>query len=75
MALGEESVRFSAERFRPQQNKRLGPGLLAAEVVLPAQNVSAYLREAWRLGHGAGLELDPEVYYVADGEALVIAAT
>ena len=73
VALGEESVRFSAERFRPQQSKRLGPGLLAAEVVLPAQNVSAYLREAWRLGHGAGLELDPEVYYVADGEALVIA--
>ena len=72
-ALGEESVRFSAERFRPQQNKRLGPGLLAAEVVLPAKNVSSFLREAWHLGHGAGLELDPEVYYVADGEALIIA--
>ncbi len=35
-ALGDESVRIAAERFRPQQNKRFGPGLLAAEVVLPA---------------------------------------
>ena len=73
VALGAESVRISAERFRPQQSKRLGPGLLAAEVMLPGSSVSAYLRDAWRLGHGAGLELDPEVYYVADGEALVIA--
>lgn len=73
VALGADSVRFSAERFRPQQSKRLGPGLLAAEIVLPAAGVSAYLRAAWRLAHDAGLELDPEVYYVADGEALVIA--
>jgi len=73
VALGGDSVRFSAERFRPQQSKRLGPGLLAAEVVLPADRVSEYLRAAWRLTRDAGLELDPEVYFVAGGEALVIA--
>src|SRR5205085_11690017 len=28
----EESARFAAERFRPQQIKRLGPALLAAEI-------------------------------------------
>jgi FAD/FMN-containing dehydrogenase/ferredoxin len=73
VALDAESVRFSAERFRAQQSKRLGPGLLAAEVVLPAERVSDYLHDAWRLARQAGLDLDPEVYFVTDGEALVIA--
>ena len=72
-ALGEESVRYAAERFRPQQNKRLGPGLLAAEVVLPAGQVGPFLRSAGRVARHAGVELDPEVYYVGAGEALVIA--
>ena len=35
--LDAESVRFAAERFRPQQTKRLGPGLLAAEILMPAR--------------------------------------
>jgi len=73
LALDRESVRFAAERFRPQQNKRFGPGMLAAEVTLPSGAVSPYLRGAYRLARRAGVELDPEVYYVADGEALVIA--
>jgi ferredoxin len=73
VALDGDSVRLSTERFRPQQSKRLGPGLLAAEIVLPAADVSPYLQAAWRLARDAGLELDPEVYYVADGQALVIA--
>jgi len=73
LALGGESVRFAAERFRPQQNKRSGPGMLAAEITLPSGVVSQYLRSAYHLARCAGVELDPEVYYVADGEALVIA--
>ncbi len=72
-ALGAESVRFAAERFRPQQNKRSGPGMLAAEVTLPTAAVSPYLRSAYRLARRAGVELDPEVYYVDGDEALVIA--
>lgn len=66
-ALGGESVRIAAERFRPQQNKRFGPGLLAAEVVLPAAVVSPYLRDAYHLARRAGVELDPEVYYLGGG--------
>ena len=46
LALDAESVRFAAERFRPQQTKRLGPGLLAAEIVLPAGDVSQFLPRA-----------------------------
>ncbi|HTM57955.1 MAG TPA: FAD-binding protein [Candidatus Udaeobacter sp.] len=71
--LGPESVRFAAERFRPMQVKRLGPGLLAAEIVMPADEVPRFLPRAERLMRRAGLELDGEVYYLADGSTLVIA--
>jgi glycolate oxidase len=73
-ALGEESVRFAAERFRPMQSKRLGPGLLAAEVVLPAAELPRFLPAAEALASGMGGELDNEVYYLSDGTALAIAA-
>ena len=72
--LGAESVRFAAERFRPMQTKRLGPGLLAAEVVLPANELPRFLSAADQLAGGMGSELDAEVYYLADGTALAIAA-
>jgi FAD/FMN-containing dehydrogenase/ferredoxin len=70
--LERESVRVAAERFRPQQTKRLGPGLLAAEILMPDSEVKRFLPRAERIAHGAGSELDAEVYYIADGEALVI---
>jgi glycolate oxidase len=72
--LGDDSVRFAAERFRPMQTKRLGPGLLAAEIVMPAAEVPRFLPAAERLARGMGSEIDAEVYYLADGTALVIAA-
>lgn len=72
--LAEESVRFAAERFRPQQTKRLGPGLLAAEILMPAAELAGFLPRAEAMARNAGTELDAEVYYLADGEALAIAA-
>jgi FAD/FMN-containing dehydrogenase/ferredoxin len=72
-ALAAESARVAADRFRPQQNKRLGPGLLAAEIELPAARVQPFLADACRVAANAGVQLDPEVYYVNDGRALVIA--
>jgi len=72
--LGPESVRFASERFRPQQTKRLGPGLLAGEIVMPADEVPRFLPAAEALARGAGRQLDAEVYYLSGGEALVIAA-
>ena len=71
--LGAESVRVAAERFKPQQNKRLGPGLLAAEIRLPAPRVAGFLDHAEALARGAGVALDPEVYFTGNGGALVIA--
>ncbi|HTK31393.1 MAG TPA: FAD-binding protein [Candidatus Saccharimonadaceae bacterium] len=70
--LGEDGVRFAGERFRPQQTKRLGPGLLAAEIVMPGAEVARFLPAAARLARNAGCELDAEVYFLADGCALVI---
>ena len=70
--LADESVRFAAERFRPQQIKRLGPGMLAAEILMPASEVLRYLPKAERLAKNAGNELDAEVYYLADDTVLVI---
>lgn len=69
-----ESVRFAAERFRPQQMKRLGPGLLAAEILVPIEELREFLPRAAALARNAGRELEAEVYFLADGNALVIAA-
>ena len=69
-----ESLRFGAERFRPQSVKRFGPGLLAAEVLLPAGRAPEFLHAAAELAGGADVELDCEIYYLADGTALVLAA-
>jgi glycolate oxidase len=69
----QESVRFAAERFRPQQSKRFGPGLLAAEIVMPASEVAPFLPRAERLARNAGNALDTEVYFLADGTALTLA--
>ncbi len=71
--LADESVRLAAERFRPQAAKRFGPGMLAAEIELPAAAVGPYLHDADALTRRAGLRLDPEVYYVRGDRALVIA--
>jgi FAD/FMN-containing dehydrogenase/ferredoxin len=71
--LDQESVRFAAERFRPQQTKRLGPGLLAAEILMPAPEVRRYLPKAEQLASRAGAHLDAEIYFVKDDSALVIA--
>jgi FAD/FMN-containing dehydrogenase/ferredoxin len=72
LVLDEESVRFAAERLKPQQTKRLGPGLIAAEIVMPVDEVKAFLPRAEAIARGAGNALDAEVYLLADGGALVI---
>ncbi len=68
-----ESVAFAGARFRPQAGKRLGPGLLAAEIDLPAAAVPGFLADAERLAGGAGVALEHEIYYLSGGRALAIA--
>lgn len=71
--LAEESVRFALDRFRPQQSKRLGPALLAAEIVLPSKLVDTFVPAAEALARRAGRELDAEVYFLSDRIAMCIA--
>jgi ferredoxin len=71
--MADESVAFAAARFRPQRNKRLGPGLLAAEIELPAGETAAFLAGAARLARGAGVALEHEVYFLTGERTLVIA--
>ena len=71
--LPDESVAFAAGRFRPQRTKRVGPGLLAAEIDLPADGVAAFVADAERLAGGAGVELEHEIYFLRGGRALAIA--
>lgn len=73
VVLDAESVRFASERFRPQQTKRLGPGLLAAEILMPASEVPRFLPAARALAKNVRNAIDAEAYYLADGVALVIA--
>jgi FAD/FMN-containing dehydrogenase/ferredoxin len=73
VVLADESISYAAARFRPQQTKRLGPGLLAAEIELPAGEVAGFLAGAARLARGAGVALEHEVYFLSGERALVIA--
>ena len=75
IVLDRESRRFAAERFRPQQTKRLGPGLIAAEILMPSREVRRFLPRAERLTMNAGNHLDAEIYYLSDDRALVIGAS
>jgi ferredoxin len=67
-----EAERWYADRFRPQQTKRLGPGYLAAEILLPAENLDAFLTAADRLAHRVGVHLETEAYFLRDGRVLAL---
>ena len=67
-----EARRWFADRFRPQQTKRLGPGFLAAEVIVPVEHVGQFLERAGRLAARVGVSLETEIYYLEDGRALVL---
>ena len=61
-------------RLARRSVKRLGPGLLAAEILLPAEEVPGFLTGAARRARGAGVHLDAEVYHLRGDQALVLAA-
>ena len=67
-----EARRWFADRFRPQQTKRLGPGFLAAEILLPAHHVESFLKRARALAAHVGIHLESEVYFLRDGRALAL---
>ncbi|MCX8103318.1 MAG: FAD-binding protein [Candidatus Bipolaricaulota bacterium] len=60
------------ERLFPMRPKRLGPGMLAAEVVLSAAKAPEFIRKAEREGARYGVHLASEAYCVDDGQVLLL---
>ncbi len=58
----ERAGHIWADRYFPMKIRRLGPSLLAGQVVLPLENTSAYLDEANRLADKWGLTLATEAH-------------
>ena len=60
------------ERLFPMRPKRLGPGMLAAEVVLPIERAPEFLKRAAHEGRRYGVPVASEAYFVGDGQALLL---
>ncbi len=67
-----EAQQWFADRFRPQQTKRLGPGFLAAEILLPTRHLERFLERAVKLANGVGVHLESEVYFCRNGISLAL---
>ncbi|MFQ6012506.1 MAG: FAD-binding protein [Thermoplasmata archaeon] len=61
-------------RFFPMQVKRLGPGILGAEVLLPLSSIPRYLAKAEPLAARFGATLAHEAHLVSPTEALLISS-
>lgn len=62
------------ERLFPMRPKRLGPGMLAAEVVLSLDKSTEFLKRAQHESPRYGVHLANEAYFVGDGQALLLPA-
>ena len=62
-SLGQE---IWESRFHPMKIKRLGPGIVPAEVIIPCENLSEYLRRLSKYSVGS------EVWFVKGGKCSVL---
>jgi FAD/FMN-containing dehydrogenase/ferredoxin len=60
------------ERMFPLRVKRIAPGLLASELILPLHQVAPYVDKAAALGNAFGVTLASECYFLNDGTALTL---
>jgi FAD/FMN-containing dehydrogenase/ferredoxin len=60
------------ERMFPLRVRRIAPGLLASEVVLPNDRVAAYAKRAAHLGDRFHVRIATECYFLNDGTALTL---
>ncbi|MGD2176916.1 MAG: FAD-binding protein, partial [Anaerolineae bacterium] len=61
------------ERFRALRAKRSGPSVLAAEILLPLDQLDGFIRDVKRLGHRMGVEFHNYGYVVAPEEVMAFA--
>jgi FAD/FMN-containing dehydrogenase/ferredoxin len=67
-----EARRWFDDRFRPQQTKRLGPGFLAAEILLPEAQLAPFQASAAAMARRIGVHLETEAYFFGDGRVLAL---
>ena len=60
------------ERMFPLRVKRIAPGLLASELILPLDRVATYAKKASKLGAKFGVQIAIECYFLNDGTALTL---
>lgn len=75
----EEAPRYVAnylwnERLFGMKTKRLGPTLLASEVIIPIKSAAAFIKKAKRLGKYFGVEVSIDSY-ILDGKRTLVMAT
>jgi FAD/FMN-containing dehydrogenase/ferredoxin len=63
---------LSQDRFFPMKLRRLGPGMLGAEVIAPFEALPQILERARELSSGLGLDPLLEVHFLAGPEALLL---
>lgn len=66
--------RLWADRFFPMKIRRLGPSLLAGEVVLPVDKVASFLTRARALAQNFGLELATECHVLSTADGFRVLA-
>jgi len=60
------------ERMFPLRVKRIAPGLLASELILPVPKVAEFAEHTASLGKRFGVQLANECYFLNDGTALTL---
>jgi ferredoxin len=73
----EEAPRYVAsylwnERLFGMKAKRLGPTILASEIIIPITNAPAYIQKAKKLGGRFGVEVCIDSYIIDDKKALIM---
>ncbi|MDM8000546.1 MAG: FAD-binding protein [Dehalococcoidia bacterium] len=61
------------ERLFGMKTKRLGPSILASEVIIPLRSAAAFVRKAKRIGSHFGVEVCIDSYVTDEHKALVMA--
>lgn len=73
----EEAPRYVAtylwnERLFGMKTKRLGPTILASEIIIPIANASTFIQKAKKLGQRFGVEVCIDSYIIDDKHALIM---
>jgi FAD/FMN-containing dehydrogenase/ferredoxin len=74
----EEAPRYVAsylwnERLFGMKTKRLGPTVLASEVIIPITSAAAFIEKAKKIGGHFGVEICIDSYIIDDRKALIMA--